>query len=82
MSDWVWLNEIEQQVNIALSTIQPEPIWRDIKHLIDTVKVMRDSLKWIMPKVHQGNHDGEFDLCKKATCVEYRKALNKAGRME
>lgn len=35
-----------------------------------------DALEWIMPKVHQGNHDGEFSECGKATCVEYRKALS------
>lgn len=37
--------------------------------------MLEDTLRWIMPKVHQGNHDGPFDECPKATCLEYRKAL-------
>jgi len=35
------------------------------------------SMEWIMPKVHQGNHEGEFQDCNKATCVEYRSALKR-----
>jgi hypothetical protein len=33
------------------------------------------ALKWIMPKVHQAHHEGEFDSCQKSTCVEYREAM-------
>ncbi len=35
----------------------------------------REALEWIMPKVHQGNHEGDFEQCPKATCVAYRQAL-------
>lgn len=40
--------------------------------------VMEEALKWIMPKVHQGNHEGSFEECGKATCVEYRRAFAQA----
>lgn len=34
-----------------------------------------DSLKWIMPKIHQAYHDGVLEECGKATCAEYRSAM-------
>lgn len=49
------------------------------KQLAEAVKrnaVLTEALDWIMPKVHQGNHDGEFGECPKATCMEYRKAMS------
>jgi metallophosphoesterase superfamily enzyme len=42
-------------------------------------KELLELLKWIMPKVHQGNHEGDIETCEKATCVQYRKALEKYG---
>ena len=48
--------------------------------LARAVLVLEEALHWIMPKVHQGNHDGSFDDCGKATCVEYRNALSKAEK--
>ncbi len=72
MSDpWKWIEEIES--NIA-DSYRP-----DYKKLIQCIKEMRGALEWIMPKVHQGNHEGEFETCEKATCVEYRKAIQEAG---
>lgn len=41
----------------------------------EAVKKMAESLMWIMPKVHQGNHDGPLEGCGKATCIEYRKTF-------
>ena len=35
----------------------------------------REALQWIMPKIHQGNHERFFDTCTKAACIEYHKAL-------
>ena len=42
---------------------------------ISKVDRLTEALEWIMPKVHQGNHEGEFESCKKATCTEYRHAM-------
>jgi len=48
---------------------------REKEWLVDRVKRLESALQWIMPKVHQGNHEGDFETCMKSTCVEYRKAL-------
>lgn len=42
----------------------------------------KTALEWIMPKVHQGNHEGDFGTCGKATCIEYRQALAESGEVE
>lgn len=34
------------------------------------IRELESALKWIMPKVHQGNHDGEIEQCQKATIQE------------
>lgn len=47
----------------------------DLKLLIEVVERQSGALEWIMPKVHQGNHEGEFISCGKATCQEFRQAL-------
>lgn len=39
------------------------------------IEVMDSAIKWIMPKVHQGNHEEELAMCQKATCTEYKKLL-------
>lgn len=44
-------------------------------------EIMREALEWIMPKVHQGNHEGDLADCPKATCVEYRKTLQKVDEI-
>lgn len=32
---------------------------------------LQAALAWIMPKVHQGNHEGALSECGKATCRAY-----------
>lgn len=51
----------------------------DVAYLIGLVKKYREALEWIMPKVHQGNHEGSLADCQKLTCQEYRKALESEG---
>lgn len=46
--------------------------------LRDVVKDLVDGMTWIMPKVHQGNHDGELSTCSKATCQAYREVITRA----
>lgn len=48
--------------------------------LIDIAKDLIDTMTWIMPKVHQGNHDGELSTCSKATCQAYREALERTQK--
>jgi hypothetical protein len=52
------------------------------KKLRDRISKLRESLEWIMPKVHQGNNDWFFDQCTKVTCSEYHKALAQDDEME
>lgn len=47
-------------------------------NLIAAAPEMLEALEWIMPKIHQAHHDGEFEACHKSTCVEARKAIAKA----
>lgn len=50
---------------------------RGKESLKEKLAVAVEALEWIMPKVHQGNHEGELSSCPKATCVEFRNALEK-----
>ncbi len=47
----------------------------DIPNMAKALKTAIESLQWIMPKVHQGNHEGDFETCSKATCQAYRETL-------
>lgn len=38
-------------------------------------------IEWLMPKVHQGNHEGELSECPKAICIEYRTLLTSVQQM-
>lgn len=85
---WVSIYKDKQQIlgvyNFdAKPGIHIDPETDEVIHVIEydeakekAIEGMVEAFKWVMPKVHQGNHiDDPFECCPKATCVEYRKAL-------
>lgn len=54
----------------------------ELKFLFERIEKLEGALKWIMPKVHQGNHNGDLETCEKATCYEYRKALSRGSQCQ
>jgi hypothetical protein len=42
---------------------------------IEIIIVLKNSLEWIVPKIHQAYHDGEEPVCQKGTCDVYHDAL-------
>ena len=47
------------------------------KEAAEVMESSNEALMWIMPKVHQAYHLGEMQDCANATCVEYRRSINK-----
>ncbi len=56
-----------------LCSLEMRDAFKEIDELRADNKVLIEALEWIMPKVHQGNHEGEFEQCRKFTCSEYHK---------
>lgn len=70
------MTKLDVWLELAKMEIRMSPVnERTLKQAIAVIEKLKSALEWIVPKVHQAYHDGELDVCQKATCDVYNEAL-------